>query len=44
MNLEYEVRPIMPCDAPGINALRRMPGVLENILGLPSERLSRPKH
>ena len=41
MNLEYEVRPIMPCDAPGINALRRMPEVLENILGLPSERLSK---
>ena len=37
--MNYIIRPIEMRDAAGVNALRRMPGVLENILGLPSERL-----
>jgi putative acetyltransferase len=37
----YEIRPIRIEDAEDINALRRMPGVYENILGLPSERIQR---
>lgn len=38
--MEYEIRPIGPQDAEGINLLRRMPGVFENTLGLPSCRLA----
>jgi len=37
----YEIRPIRIEDAEGINTLRRMPGVFENILGIPSERIQR---
>lgn len=39
--MEFIIRPALPSDAPGFNALRRMPGVFENILGMPSEPLSR---
>ena len=35
------IRPIEVKDAKDINAIRRMPGVFETILGLPSERLDR---
>ncbi len=34
-----QVRPVSISDAAEINTLRRMPGVFENILGLPSERV-----
>jgi putative acetyltransferase len=37
----YKIRPVKPGDGEGINALRRMPGVFENILGIPSERSKR---
>ena len=33
------VRPVLVEDAMAINELRRMPGVFENIMGIPSERL-----
>lgn len=36
--MDYEIRPIAPRDAEGICLLRRMPGVFENTLGLPSCR------
>lgn len=39
--MEYIIRPACIEDARGINALRRMPGVMENILGIPSEPLKR---
>ncbi len=39
--MEYVIRPIAPGDAEGLNALRRMPGVFETTLGLPSERVQR---
>lgn len=39
--MEFTIRPINISDAKGINELRRMPGVFENILGIPSERLKR---
>ena len=39
--MEYYIRPIESKDARGMNALRRMPGVFENILGIPSERITR---
>lgn len=39
--MEYVIRPIAPRDAEGFNALRRMPGVFETTLGLPSERVQR---
>ena len=39
--MEYYIRPVRVEDAEGINALRRMPGVFENILGMPSERIKR---
>lgn len=35
------VRPVIVEDAAAINEFRRMPGVFENILGIPSERLLR---
>lgn len=37
--MEFLIRPVEIGDAAGINALRRMPGVFENILGIPSERV-----
>lgn len=37
--MEFIIRPISIGDGKGINELRRMPGVFENILGIPSERL-----
>ena len=39
--MKYQIRPAEISDARGINALRRMPGVMENILGIPSEPLKR---
>lgn len=39
--MEFTIRPIAARDAEGFNALRRMPGVFENILGIPSERVQR---
>ncbi|MFA0815753.1 MAG: GNAT family N-acetyltransferase [Anaerofustis sp.] len=39
--MEYQIRPIEFADARGINALRRMPGVMENILGIPSEPIKK---
>ena len=39
--MEFFIRPIDIGDGKGINALRRMPGVFENILGIPSERVKR---
>lgn len=39
--MEIIIRPIQAGDGNGINALRRMPGVFENVLGIPSERAKR---
>ena len=39
--MEFMIRPARVEDARGINELRRMPGVFENILGLPSENLQK---
>lgn len=39
--MDFIIRPVQPGDGAGINALRRMPGVFENILGFPSERIKR---
>ena len=39
--VDYKIRPVQVSDAKGINSLRRMPGVFENILGIPSERVKR---
>ena len=38
---KYTIRPVRAGDGEGINQLRRMPGVFENILGIPSERVKR---
>jgi len=32
--MEFSIRPVEIGDGKGINALRRMPGVFENILGI----------
>ena len=37
--MEFYIRPINNGDGKGLNDLRRMPGVFENILGIPSERI-----
>ena len=37
--MDYIIRPMELGDAPGFNVLRRMPGVFETTLGLPSERV-----
>jgi len=42
--MEFSIRPVEIGDAKGINALRRMPGVFENILGIPSERVKRSEN
>lgn len=39
--MDFLIRPINIGDGEGINELRRMPGVFENILGIPSERVKR---
>lgn len=39
--MEFIIRPINIGDGKGINDLRRMPGVFENTLGIPSERIKR---
>jgi putative acetyltransferase len=39
--MDFIIRPVEIKDARGINELRRMPGVFENILGIPSERLKK---
>jgi len=41
IKVEFYIRPINVGDGKGINELRRMPGVYENILGIPSERIKR---
>ena len=41
--MNYTIRPIGPEDAEGAAALRRMPGVFENTLGLPSYRTADSK-
>lgn len=38
--MNYTIRPICPQDAEGTASLRRMPGVMENTLGLPSYRIA----
>ncbi|WP_407390628.1 GNAT family N-acetyltransferase [Carnobacterium jeotgali] len=37
--MDFYIRPITSGDGNGLNELRRMPGVFENILGMPSERI-----
>lgn len=37
--MEFRIRPVRETDAEGLNALRILPGVLENILAVPSERV-----
>jgi putative acetyltransferase len=39
--MEFYIRPICFGDSKGINEIRRMPGVFENILGIPSERIKK---
>ena len=39
--MDFLIRPIKVGDGAGLNELRRMPGVFENILGIPSERVKR---
>ncbi|HBR02126.1 MAG TPA: GNAT family N-acetyltransferase [Ruminiclostridium sp.] len=39
--MDFTIRPVKAGDGAGINELRRMPGVFENILGIPSERIKR---
>jgi len=39
--MDFIIRPVKVGDGAGINELRRMPGVFENILGIPSERVKR---
>ena len=39
--MQFTIRPVQAGDGKGINALRRMPGVFENTLGIPSERIQR---
>lgn len=41
IKMDFYIRPIATGDEKGINALRRMPGVFENILGIPSERIKK---
>ena len=38
MNLSFTIRPVLPEDAAGLASLRRMPGIMENTMGLPSCR------
>ena len=39
--MQFTIRPVQTGDGKGINALRTMPGVFENTLGIPSERIQR---
>jgi len=39
--MDFYIRPIEAGDAKGINQIRRMPGVFENLLAIPSEKVSR---
>ena len=39
--MEFYIRPINSGDGKGLNELRRMPGVFENILGVSSERIKK---
>lgn len=39
--MEIKIRPACPGDAPAICEIRRMPGVMENILALPTEPLAK---
>lgn len=36
--MDYTIRPLEPGDMKAINAIRRMPGVMNNIRSIPSER------
>ncbi len=38
--MNIHIRPALPQDALDISAIRRMPGVLENICGIPSEQVA----
>lgn len=42
--MNFYIRPIDIKDAKGINELRRMSGVFENILGMPSEQLKKSEN
>jgi putative acetyltransferase len=37
--MEFNIRPVEVKDVRELNVLRRMPGIYESILALPSERL-----
>lgn len=39
--MEFAIRPVRMEDAEQLNELRRMPGVFETMLGIPSERVKR---
>lgn len=39
--MNYHLRPLRPGDGKWLNELRRMPGVFEDIAGLPTERLGK---
>ena len=39
--MEFTIRPARTEDAEQVNEMRRMPGVFENLLGIPSERVKR---
>lgn len=39
--MDFYIRPIEAGDAKGINQIRRMPGVFEILLAIPSEKVSR---
>lgn len=39
--MEFSIRPVKTEDAEQINEMRRMPGVFETMLGIPSERVKR---
>jgi L-phenylalanine/L-methionine N-acetyltransferase len=39
--MDIYVRPICLADAPAVNEIRRMRGVMENMLGMPSERIKK---
>lgn len=41
--MEYLIRPVTREDAGALHALRRMPGVMENMLGVPSWRLDQAR-
>jgi putative acetyltransferase len=42
--MDIYIRPIHINDAPAINKIRRMSGVMENILGIPSEQIKKSEN